>query len=129
MADNSGGTKKSDQLRQIVDSYQALIAANAPSKPTEPRTSIEDEIARERKLKNDDVEQDIKLKRKTLNVLFTFLGTETGLIFWFAFLQATHDLHFQLNEWSFKLVVAATLTQITAMLFAAVNYLFPKNKR
>ena|SRR5688572_2874284 len=84
------------------------------------------EIARERKIRNDDAEQDIRLKRSTLNRLFTFLSVETAVIFIFAMLQATHALGFALEEWSFKLLISATLAQITAMLFVAVRYLFPK---
>ena len=92
-----------------------------------PRVSgIEQEIARERKLKNDDAEQDIRLKRSTLNRLFIFLVAETALIFLLAFFQGIHwPHHFHLEDWSFKLLVTATVAQITGMLFVAVRYLFP----
>jgi hypothetical protein len=120
---------KSDAFHQLLKSYQELVDQNAPAHPTTPRRSIEDEIIRERKLRNDNAELDIRLKRKTLNILFIFLGLETVLVFYFTYLQATGDHHFHLDEWSFKLVVSATLTQITAMLFVAVRYLFPKSKR
>ncbi len=106
--------------------YQALGARSAPTPQTTPRTSMDDEIIREKQLKNDDTQQDIKLKRNTLNLLFCFLGVETITIFVFAFLQATDRYHFHLEEWSFKLLVSATIAQITIMLSVAVNYLFPK---
>lgn len=93
--------------------------------PTQ-RSSVADEIAREKKLKNDDTEQDIRLKKTTLNRLFALLVGETIIIFLFSFLQATHDFHFALDEWSFKLLTSVTITQITVMLYVAVNYLFPK---
>jgi hypothetical protein len=118
-----------DDYKKILDSYQDLIASQPPSKPTAERISIEDEIARERKLKNDDIEQDIELKKITLNRLFALLVVETGIIFAFAFLQATHWFGFSLDEWSFKLLTTVTIAQITIMLTVAVNYLFPKKKK
>lgn len=99
---------------------------NSANIPTEERSSISREIAREKKLKNDDAEQDIQLKKTTLNRLFIFLASETFLIFMFAFFQATNLFGFSLEEWSFKLLTSVTIAQITVMLFVAVNYLFPK---
>jgi hypothetical protein len=93
---------------------------------TPKRSSISHELAREKKLKNDDTEQDIRLKKITLNRLFLFLAGETVIIFIFTFLQATGTFNFSLDEWSFKLLTSVTITQITVMLFVAVNYLFPK---
>ena len=69
--------------------------------------------------------QDIHLKRTTLNRLFLFLAIETALIFSFAILQAWGVRGFHLEEWSFKLLVSATLLQITYMLQVAVKHLFP----
>lgn len=90
---------------------------------------INQEIARERKLRNDNAEQDIALKRTTLRRLFTFLTTETVIIFLFALFQAIHwPAHFALETWSFDLLVTATIAQITGMLFVAVRYLFPTAK-
>lgn len=114
-----------------VQKITAVAAASSPASPG-PRTSIEDEITQEevraRKLVNDDRAQDIKLKKLTLNRLFVFLGIETAVIFIFALLQATSWLGFELESWSFNLLISATLAQITAMLFAAVRYLFPTPK-
>lgn len=115
------------QVRQIATEVPTMTPA-AP----ENRTRIEDEITKEeiraRKLVNDDKAQDIKLKKLTLNRLFVFLGIETGIVFIFALLQATHWFNFRLEEWSFNLLIGATLAQITAMLFVAVRYLFPSPK-
>ncbi|MGD8373254.1 MAG: hypothetical protein PVI21_00120 [Candidatus Woesebacteria bacterium] len=90
------------------------------------KVDIEDEIAREKKIKNDDAEQDIRLKRKTLGRLFGFLSCETFAIFIFAYMQATKLFGFALEEWSFKLLTVVTITQITVMLRIAVKYLFPQ---
>ena len=87
---------------------------------------INQEILRRQELENNDFAQNTMLKRKTINRLFWFLAIETGLIFMFSFFQGTHAPHnFHLEEWSFKLLVTATIAQITGMLFVAVRYLFP----
>lgn len=91
-------------------------------------TKIKDELARREKLRNDDLDQDIKLKKLTLKVLLGFLGAETLVIFVFAFFQATMMWGFMLEEWSFRLLLAATITQIYFMLRVAVEYLFPNHK-
>lgn len=105
----------------------ATRSASSQRSSLEKEVDIKQEIARSRKLKNDDAEQDIKLKRKTLNRLFLFLTTETIVIFVFAFFQAVYwPAKFHLDNWSFKLLISATLLQITGMLFVAVRYLFPK---
>ena len=116
-----------------LQKYYDFLAANPDHLPaatghiaSPERTSISREIAREKKLKNDDAEQDIQLKKVTLNRLFIFLASETVLVFIFAFFQATHLFGFSLEEWSFKLLTSVTIAQITVMLFVAVNYLFPK---
>lgn len=109
------------------------IASRAPQPAGAPPTiasakpiDIEQEIARKQQLENENTAQDIRLKRITLNRLFWFLATESALIFVFSFFQAVGwPHHFHLDEWSFKLVVTATLAQITGMLFVAVRYLFP----
>lgn len=87
--------------------------------------SIEDVLAEREELKNEGIAQDIELKRTTLYRLFVFLGIETAVIFGFAFLQGSHLFGFALEEWSFKLLLAATLLQITYMLQVAVKHLFP----
>ncbi len=74
---------------------------------------------------NKDAEQNIKLKRHTLYALFGFLVIETILIFLYSFWQATNIFNFGLEEWSFKLLIAATISQITYMMQVAVKHLFP----
>ncbi len=89
---------------------------------------ISQEIARKQQLENENIAQDIRLKRITLDRLFLFLTAETALIFLFAFFQAVGGPSgFRLEDWSFRLVVGATIAQITGMLFVAVRYLFPNN--
>jgi hypothetical protein len=94
------------------------------------RIDISQEIARKQQLENENRAQDIRLKRITLDRLFWFLTAETALIFVFAFCQAiSWPAGFELEDWSFRLVVGATIAQITGMLFVAVRYLFPTNNK
>jgi hypothetical protein len=115
----------------LIEHYLAAVDKQAkrtarPSQPRAEKIDISNETAREQKLKNDNAEQDIKLKKQTLRLLFYFLGGETGLIFIFSFFQAVGwPFGFHLDDWSFKLLVTATIAQITGMLFVAVRYLFP----
>lgn len=89
--------------------------------------SVEKEIEQRAKhLKNAALQQDIELKKETLHILFIFLALETVTIFIFSYLQATMIFNFMLEEWSFKLLVTATLIQITFMLQVAVKHLFPQ---
>ncbi|QQR82644.1 hypothetical protein IPJ70_00835 [Candidatus Campbellbacteria bacterium] len=88
------------------------------------RTKINEDV-RKKKLENDALEQDIALKRLTLSVLFGFLALETAAVFIFSYFQAVFFKGFALEEWSFKLLVAATLSQITYMIQVAVKHLFP----
>lgn len=103
------------------------FAQNVPEVGQGKQIDIREELARRERIKNDDAEQDILLKRTTLNRLFWFLTAETVAIFLLAFLQGIQaPWDFRLEEWSFKILVTATIAQITAMLFVAVRYLFPK---
>jgi hypothetical protein len=109
-----------DIRKQLND----LIASsdNSPKViPPEPKSA--DEKIKE--IKARGLEQDIDLKKDTLKKLFLFLFIETVVIFIFSFLQATKIFRFSLEEWSFKLLVSATLLQITYMLQVAVKHLFP----
>ncbi|HYH74512.1 MAG TPA: hypothetical protein VD735_00975 [Candidatus Saccharimonadales bacterium] len=122
------------EVKRRVAEFTARAKTDAPARSAAPMAlpqSIEDkididqEIAREQQIKNENAAQDIRLKRVTLNRLFVFLAAETVLIFVFALMQGTQWLSFHLEDWSFKLLVAATIAQITGMLFVAVRYLFP----
>lgn len=79
-------------------------------------------------LDNQAKKQDIDLKKWTLIGLFVFLGLETIAVFWYTYLQATKQHNFALEEWSFKLLIASTISQITFMLHKAVVHLFPQTK-
>lgn len=124
---NSNPAKLQKYYDFLADPEQFPVASSHKTSSPE-RSSISREIAREKKLKNDDTEQDIRLKKITLNRLFIFLAGETIFVFLFAFFQATHLFGFSLEEWSFKLLTSVTIAQITVMLLVAVQYLFPKSR-
>ncbi len=95
--------------------------------PNQAPVKVTDQLNRKEELENDNFSQDIKLKRLTLIVLFVFLGVETVVVFVFTFLQATYMLNFKLEEWTFRLILSVTISQIYLMIRMAVEYLFPNN--
>ncbi len=129
---NSIAEKRNIELKKYADSFLASVynrkSVSYDSVP-EKKEKIEDIIIEQEKIKNAGIEQDITLRKKTLNLLFKFLVGETIVIFLFSFFQAIHNpWNFALEEWSFKLLVTATISQITIMLLVAVKYLFPNPK-
>jgi hypothetical protein len=119
------------QIRQVLGELkkQAKSAAGTtytgnPFIGQEP-TPI-DEKLRKQQIANDNAEKDQALKGDTLRKLFRFLWAETAVIFLLAFLQGFTWAKFKLDQWSFRLVITATLGQITAMLTIAVRHLFPR---
>ncbi|MBI2035741.1 MAG: hypothetical protein HYT12_03615 [Candidatus Liptonbacteria bacterium] len=131
MTDKKEKTKNEPEVQETpalsFESVAELLKSSSEFSYSEQKpVRIKEELAKREKLKNVDLEQDIKLKKLTLKVLLWFLGIESFIIFAFAFLQATGWLGFVLEEWSFRLLVTATITQIYLMLRVAVEYLFPK---
>lgn len=86
-----------------------------------------DEEKRAKRLENDAKQQDIDLKKKTLNRLFLLLCAETVVVFIFAYWQGRENNKFTIDQWSFRLIISATILQITTMLIYAVRHLFPNN--
>lgn len=98
--------------------------SNRPASPTSLPVTIDEKI-RKQQIENDNIEKDQRLKEATLRILFFFLTFETIIIFVLAFFQGFATGGFHLEEWSFRLVIAGTLSQIAAMLIIAVKNLFP----
>ncbi len=96
--------------------------------------SLDDRITEQNKIKkeqllNEEFAQNMQLKKTTLNRLFIFLSLETLAIFVLAVLQGFKlTSGFYLEDWSFRLLVAVTISQITYMLQFAVKHLFPNSK-
>lgn len=112
-------------IKKTKEEFLDLLSTLQPYPLKEKETNINEQLAEREKIKNDALVQDIALKRNTLFMLFGFLGIETLVIFGFALLQGTHWIQFHLEEWSFKLLIGATILQITYMLQVAVKHLFP----
>lgn len=91
--------------------------------------TIKKERARTQEIANNNRVSDQKLKSRSLIALFIFLGIETLAIFALAFAQGFEFKGFKLDEWSMRIIIVATLGQITAMLTIAVQHLFPNNNR
>lgn len=113
-------------LFERLDDLNDRTTLPGKSPSFDQQDSISSEIAREQRIKNDDAEQDIRLKKLTLRLLFLFLGSETFVVFMFAYSQAIGwPFSFHLDETSFRILIGATIAQINGMLFVAVRYLFP----
>ena len=139
---------KKDSIDKFYNEFYKALNKNIKSfssyTPQVQLETVEERLQRaeeeKEKIKNEGLKQDIKLKKTTLITLFVFLSIETLLIFFFSYLQAIHvdctklsHPHwglecFHLEEWSFKLLITATISQITIMLLVAVKHLFPQQK-
>lgn len=87
------------------------------------------EKARKEKIGNDILESDQAMKKWSLIGLFLCLGIETIAILTIVFFQGFSLWGFHIEEWNFRLVIAGTLLQITAMLEVAIRHLFPPTSR
>lgn len=83
------------------------------------------EQVRQSRIRNDILESDQNMKKYSLIALFVLLGLETVAIFVLVFFQGFTLWGFHIEEWNFRLVIAGTLIQITAMLEVAIRHLFP----
>ncbi len=115
----------------IISELRSIVEKATPANVTPQRGAplrIPDVIAERRRLQNEALQQDIKLKKTTLNRLFFLLVGETIIIFMFSAFQGFRLWGFLLEEWNFRILVTATLTQISVMLSIAVKHLFPTPK-
>lgn len=127
-------SKKADSTersRRIFKDLRLLVGDAAPSSRIVSGAETESvdkkiEEARALRIKNNNIEEDQRLKKDTLGKLFLLLTIETSIVFVMAFMQGFKL--FWLDEWSFRLLLSATLLQITAMLTIAVRHLFPQKK-
>ena len=116
-------------LEQLKGTVQAPASSRRVGSFKESRSipeRVEEERVRREKIENDNKEKDQRLKEMTLKQLFVFLGIETAIVFVVAFLQGFKLLGFHLDEWSLRLLLAATLVQTVSMLTIAIRHLFPQ---
>lgn len=113
--------------KKIKESIQSSLSHSQPLQkvwpPEDKQVNLQQELAKKEALKNRALEQDIQLKKLTLMILFLFLSLETIAVFTFAYLQGSGAI--KIEEWSFRLLLGATILQITIMLQVAVKSLFP----
>ncbi len=130
-ADREFAEKLREQANSLA-SPQSVLSPFSNTKATPISQKLHEAKVHRQEIDNKNAEKDQTLKENTLKKLFKFLGAETIIIFLFAFLQGFGTLwrwKFKLDDWSFRLVVSATIGQITAMLIIAVQHLFPKKKK
>jgi uncharacterized membrane protein YcjF (UPF0283 family) len=133
---NKDANQKSQSDIDTAAYFDSWISSSKPFQskllfePTNIKKDIKeiDEEKRAKQIDNDAKQQDIELKKKTLNRLFILLCAETVVIFIFAYWQGRENNNFNLDGWSFRLITSATILQITTMLIYAVRHLFPNNK-
>jgi|TARA_B100001250_G_C19774952_1_gene779103 hypothetical protein len=129
-------------LAELMKDLKSL--PNTP-KPTPtvnriPKTTFDEQIEKEKArvandknkaevdklvVENENLRNDQSLKSATLKKLFILLFGETLIIFVMSFLQGFHFLGFDLDLITFRVIVVATLIQISTMLTFAVRHLFP----
>lgn len=120
---------KQQKLLEIKKEWLKTISHAEPLKEKDHETvDIEAELAKREAITNLGLKQDIQLKKITLLLLFLFLILETIAVFVFAYLQGVGLNGFRMEEWSFKLLLGATILQITYMLQMAVKHLFPNKE-
>jgi hypothetical protein len=117
-----------DALRVISNAPPAGAVPTQEQQPSVDNRILEEEV-RLARIENDIREKDQALKEQTLRWLFILLGIETGVVFVIAVMQGFHLVGFALDEWSLRLLLAATLVQTVSMLTIAIRHLFPQQKQ
>jgi hypothetical protein len=102
---------------------------NERPKTTRERTA--DAEARKKEAEADDAEGDIKLKKMIAYVIIGILIAQSGIVFWISVSQGLKYLLFRggafdMEEWSFRILVSATLIQTYYLMRIVVSYLFPR---
>lgn len=77
---------------------------------------------------NDLISKNQGLKKLTLILLFILLFAESVTLFVLTFFQGFKFKGFELDLWTLRIIVVASLAQISAMLTIAVRHLFPSKK-
>ena len=123
----------SNNETEKIRNDQSLNKHKQPSVPID--TLLQQQRVRAHSLNNDKKESEIdlisknqKLKKLTLILLFILLFAESITLFVLAFFQGFKTHNFELDTWTLRIVVVATLVQISAMLTIAVRHLFPSAK-
>lgn len=129
---NDGSSKTIKGYFDLLNSIEKRNSTVHDFKMSEDRYKITDAVDDRERIKNDDLKQNIALKKAISTFLCLLLLSETALVFIFSLFQAIKwpigTKPFELDEWSFKLLITATIAQITIMLRIVVKYLFPNQR-
>lgn len=118
-----------DEIYKELEKYKSHSQSILTYTKTPASTStIDKNIKTQSQIRREDADQNIRLKKYAFFILFGFLAVETIAVFVFTAFQAWKFYGFELEEWSFKLLLGATLFQITFMIKIAVRHLFPDGK-
>jgi ribosomal protein S4 len=117
-----------EQLKEVAEQPEASLHSKRQEKER-VSTQVDEERVRRERIENDNKEKDQTLKEQTLRLLFTFLVAETVVVFVIALIQGFRILGFRLDEWSLRLLLAATIVQTVSMLTIAIKHLFPQKKQ
>lgn len=97
--------------------------------PSAESSSIDKEVRRAIRIKNNNAISDQDMKEKSLKWLFRTLIGEVTAIFCLAFCQGFGGgawLEFHIEEWCFALLVTGVFAQTVAIVIIAVKHLFPE---
>lgn len=124
----------SEDNNQLNRKYSTLLTPKQPSIPFDKL--LQQQRIRSQELNNDKKEREIdlisknqSLKKLTLILLFVLLFAESLVLFVLAFFQGFSFYGFELDLWTLRIIVVASLIQISAMLTIAVQHLFPSPKK
>ncbi|MNY37597.1 hypothetical protein D3C86_1721710 [compost metagenome] len=113
--------------------------SSVSSAPVSPTTTIQSLIEREKvraraldnekkQAENGLINKNQTLKKLTLILLFILLFVESIALFVLAFFQGFKFYGFDLDDITLRIIIVASLVQISAMLTIAVRHLFPANR-
>jgi|GEM_PF-3463614 len=129
---SSSGTKNNkdndtliDDVKDLIDSSSSIsgnTAGRLNNELLQPE-SFEDRVKR---IRAEDMELDMHLKKVTLFALLGFLILETLALFVLTFFQGFGII--TIEEWTMRILTVSTIMQITFMLNIAVKYLFSISK-
>lgn len=117
---------QTDNLSDLIQSISKQSITRNSRKPT----AINNEIAREKEIRNDNAVDDQKMKKWTLKRLFLLLSLEIAGIFILTTFQGFGSgeawFKFHIEEWCLGLLVSGVFAQTIATVAIAVKHLFPK---
>ena len=110
-----GAFLRSENSKEFIDNGQSCRIAELVKESQEER---------EKRLKNDSLEQDILLRGDAFHYLLGIFAAEIVIVLSLAISQGLGNIH--LDELSFGLLTTGLIIQTAYMMKVAIEYLFPK---